>query len=198
MNLKQEISIMWKFYLMTILLGLQNITGSIFILYLYTLGFSTTTLGIIFASMSIIMILFEIPTGVIADVFGRKISTIISFLILLIQIIIYYFTENKLLIGLAFLIYGFGFTFYSGANDAWRIDYYLHHGNKKYLNRIISRNTLIFNITSFLANILASIILFILEPAYGFINTVKFMLFIKIILLMLSIFVAFITKEPYF
>lgn len=198
MDFKKELSIMWKFYLISILDGLQNITGSIIIIYLFTIGLSTTTIGIFMALLSITSILFEIPTGVVADVFGRKLSTIISYFLILSGIIIYFLTTNFVWILIAFIITGFGTTFRSGAEEAWRLDYFLHYGNKKYLNRIISRNKSLFTISLMSSNFLASIILILLQPIYGFVSVVKLMFFIKIILMIIMTLLAFAIKEPYF
>ncbi|MFA5303950.1 MAG: MFS transporter [Candidatus Nanoarchaeia archaeon] len=198
MDFKKELSIMWKFYLISILDGLQNITGSVIIIYLFTIGLSTTTIGIFMALLSITSILFEIPTGVVADVFGRKLSTIISYFLILSGIIIYFLTTNFVWILIAFIITGFGTTFRSGAEESWRLDYFLHYGNKKYLNRIISRNKSLFTISLMSSNFLASIILILLQPIYGFVSVVKLMFFIKIILMIIMTLLAFAIKEPYF
>jgi len=66
--------------------------------------------------------LFEIPTGIIADSYSRKWSVIIGLLLtgcayLLEGAFTFYTT-----VLLAQMIYGLGFTFYSGANDAWLAD----------------------------------------------------------------------------
>jgi len=66
--------------------------------------------------------LFEIPTGVVADSYSRKWSTIVGLLLIGVA----YFLEGSAPIYgrvlLAHFIYGLGFTFFSGANDAWLAD----------------------------------------------------------------------------
>lgn len=66
--------------------------------------------------------LFEIPTGVIADSYSRKWSVIIGLLLTGCA----YFLEGLFplyaTVLLAHIVYGVGFTFYSGANDAWLAD----------------------------------------------------------------------------
>lgn len=66
--------------------------------------------------------LFEVPTGIVADSYSRKWSTIIG----LLMIGSAYCLEGSAPIYgrvlLAQFIYGVGFTFFSGANDAWIAD----------------------------------------------------------------------------
>jgi DHA3 family tetracycline resistance protein-like MFS transporter len=73
-------------------------------------------------TMEITIFLMEIPTGVVADVFSRRLSTIIGYALLglsyLVQGLIAAF--GAILVGNA--LWGLGFTFTSGAYDAWLVD----------------------------------------------------------------------------
>lgn len=66
--------------------------------------------------------LFEIPTGVVADAYSRKWSTVIGLFLIGGA---YCLEGSAPIYGrvlLALFIYGIGFTFFSGANDAWLAD----------------------------------------------------------------------------
>ena len=66
--------------------------------------------------------LFEIPTGMVADTFGRRRSILIAFFLMGLAFIVEgAFTLFPTVLLAAFL-WGLGFTFYSGANDAWIAD----------------------------------------------------------------------------
>jgi DHA3 family tetracycline resistance protein-like MFS transporter len=66
--------------------------------------------------------LFEIPTGVFADTFGRRSSVIIAFLLIAIAMLVEGTYPIYAAILLTQFLWGLGFTFYSGAADAWIAD----------------------------------------------------------------------------
>ncbi len=72
------------------------------------------------------MVIFEVPTGVVADTWGRKVSYLLGTLSLAASTILYYLLWQ---IGapfwewaLASVLLGLGFTFFSGAVEAWLVD----------------------------------------------------------------------------
>lgn len=73
-------------------------------------------------TLEITSFLFEIPTGVVADVYSRRLSVVIgSFLFglgFLVESLFPYFA----VVLLAQVIWGLGWTFISGAHDAWIAD----------------------------------------------------------------------------
>jgi DHA3 family tetracycline resistance protein-like MFS transporter len=72
--------------------------------------FTTTTL------------LFEIPTGVVADVYSRRLSVIIGYAIIGIGTIVEGVFQVFVLVLLSQVVGGVGLTFISGAQDAWIAD----------------------------------------------------------------------------
>lgn len=72
------------------------------------------------------MVLFEIPTGVVADGWGRRTSYLVGTVVLSASTLLYYllwlghgpFWQWAVVSGLL----GLGFTFFSGAVDAWLVD----------------------------------------------------------------------------
>lgn len=67
-------------------------------------------------------LLFEIPTGVIADVYSRRLSVIIGYALTGIGAIIEGVFPTFALVLFAQVVWGIGFTFISGAQDAWIAD----------------------------------------------------------------------------
>jgi len=66
--------------------------------------------------------LFEVPTGVVADTFSRRLSVIIGFFLTGAGIALTGATTNFAVILIAQVIAGIGFTFSSGAFQAWIAD----------------------------------------------------------------------------
>jgi len=72
------------------------------------------------------MVLFEIPTGVLADTKGRRLSYLIGTLTLAVTTLLYLVLDlihaPFLYWAIVSLFLGLGFTFFSGATDAWLVD----------------------------------------------------------------------------
>jgi len=82
---------------------------------------------------------WEIPTGAVADVFGRKISFVISCFLLSISLFIYAASYSFWGFALAETIAAIGQTFWSGAFQAWFVDKLKHHNYGGTLNSLFAR-----------------------------------------------------------
>lgn len=78
------------------------------------------------AFFTIGMVIFEVPTGVIADTWGRKTSYLLGTVTLAAATLLYYLLWH---LGAPFwqwamasMLLGLGFTFFSGAVEAWLVD----------------------------------------------------------------------------
>ncbi len=72
-------------------------------------------------SLELSVLLFEVPTGIVADVYSRRLSVIIGMLITGVGFMLQGI-PSFLAIVIANIIWGFGWTFISGAFDAWIAD----------------------------------------------------------------------------
>ena len=72
------------------------------------------------------MFLFEIPTGVVADTLGRRASYLLGTVTLAVTTVLYYLLwvwESPFWAwAVVSVLLGLGFTFFSGAVDAWLVD----------------------------------------------------------------------------
>lgn len=66
--------------------------------------------------------LFEVPTGVVADLYSRRLSIIIACLVSGIAMVTCGAVQHAVVIMAAMAVWGFGWTFRSGAEDAWLAD----------------------------------------------------------------------------
>lgn len=73
--------------------------------------------------LALFIFLFEVPTGIFADKFGRKKSVIVGALLLTLEPIIFIFAENFIWFAIAFALAGIGITFHSGAIEALIYDH---------------------------------------------------------------------------
>ncbi len=99
------------------------------------------------ASFSAGMALFEIPTGVLADTRGRRASFLLSIAILAFGTIGYLLVAenggNLTLFIVASVVMGLGYTFYSGAMEAWLVDALQATNHEGSLDAIFARSALI-------------------------------------------------------
>jgi MFS family permease len=95
-------------------------------LFLLDAGLSATQAFIANAFFTVGMVLFEIPTGVIADTRGRRLSYMLGLITLAVSTFAYLlmWMIHGPFIGwvIASLALGLGFTFFSGATEAWLVD----------------------------------------------------------------------------
>jgi MFS family permease len=95
-------------------------------LFLLDAGLSLTEAFVANAAFTAGMVIFEVPTGVIADTFGRRTSFILGAATLLVTTAAYlglwYLEAGILWWVLVSALIGLGFTFFSGATEAWLVD----------------------------------------------------------------------------
>ena len=134
MKFKEELSTVGFFYLASAFFWIaMGIMAGYWVLYYASLGLSFTIIGLIFIANSSAMFIFEIPTGAIADIFGRKVSVGISYLTTGIAYLLVFFSGTNIFLLILFnFIAGIGWTMESGAFEAWFIDTVKH---KKKSNR---------------------------------------------------------------
>ncbi len=72
------------------------------------------------------MVIFEVPTGIVADVWGRRASYLLGTVTLAVSTVLYVWlwqVEGPFWAwALASVLIGLGFTFFSGATEAWLVD----------------------------------------------------------------------------
>lgn len=92
-------------------------------------------------------VVFEIPTGVLADTRGRRVSFLLSVAILAGTTLAYIGVANVggglLAFSLVSIVMGLGFTFYSGAVEAWLVDALKETGFSGQLDRVFARGSMI-------------------------------------------------------
>jgi MFS transporter, DHA3 family, tetracycline resistance protein len=111
---------LWITGLRSFLFWTAFITGSIY--YIRMVGLDPLQLVLVGTVLELTCFCCEIPTGVIADVYSRKLSIIIGFVVIGIGFIIQGAMSTFTAILVAQVFFGSGWTFISGAEDAWLAD----------------------------------------------------------------------------
>jgi len=113
-----------------LLLLLQTLAASLIwginTLFLLDAGLTITEAFVANAAFTAGMVIFEVPTGVIADAAGRRLSFILGAATLLITTLAYlglwYWGAGIVMWAVVSALIGLGFTFFSGATEAWLVD----------------------------------------------------------------------------
>ncbi|MCJ7557059.1 MAG: MFS transporter, partial [Gammaproteobacteria bacterium] len=118
----------WTAY--KVYLILQGITALLFaMIFTYSSVYQVTAaqlsalqLVLVGTMLELTVFVFEVPTGVVADVYSRRLSVIIGYLLIGLGFIVEGAIPLFSTIMLAQVLWGFGYTFTSGATEAWITD----------------------------------------------------------------------------
>lgn len=110
-----------------------------YVLFLRAHGLNFMDSGMVNVCFFATLFLFEIPTGVFADVFGRKRSFLVAAVMWSIGLFIYGSSDSFWGFGLAETILAIGATFQTGAFQAWMVDSLKHLGYEDSFEGIFSR-----------------------------------------------------------
>jgi len=118
-------------------------------LFLLDAGLNIFEVFVANAAFTAGMVIFEIPTGVVADTAGRRASFLLSIVTLLVGTVAYVALAaagaGVIPFSLVSVLLGLGFTFYSGAVEAWIVDALEATGYTGSLDRVFARGGLVTN-----------------------------------------------------
>jgi MFS family permease len=98
------------------------------ILFLLEKGLGFLEIGILYSIREILRNIFEIPSGVIADILGRRKTLVQSFVFYIISFILFFFSNSFEFLAVAMGVFAFGDAFRTGTNKAMIISYLKQHG----------------------------------------------------------------------
>lgn len=116
-------------------------------LFLLDAGLDIFQVFIANAAYSLGNVLFEIPTGVVADTLGRRVSFLLSAIVLgattLAYVAMAKIEAGVVAFSVVSVLIGLGYTFYTGAVEAWVVDALHATGYKQPLDRVFTRGALV-------------------------------------------------------
>lgn len=120
-----------RFIYLYIFLAQLFFDRALWVIYLNEQGLSMTEIGVVEALMHLSVVLFEVPTGIIADLYGRKVSLLIGNLMSIGYGTFMLIGDSFSLFGLALVTLGVSVTFQSGAEEALAYDTLKEHSEEK-------------------------------------------------------------------
>lgn len=124
-----------KFYVASFLKN-QTYFTPILIVFLQSQFLSFSQIFWVFTIGSLVSFVMEIPTGVLADIFGKKKTIIISRVLILVAYVVYGFSETFYMFILAQALYEFGNSFRTGTEAAYIYDYIKQKGTKDQYTKV--------------------------------------------------------------
>jgi MFS family permease len=157
------------------------ILGPILVLYLSNVkGLSFTEIMLLQSISAVSVVLFEVPTGAIADLLGRKISLVIYGILVGISLVVYMLGESFLVFMLAEIIFSLGASLRSGADSAIIYDSLKLNGREGEYQRIEGKARSLSLYAQAVGSIIAGFV-YEISPYLPFIISVVFMIFTAII-----------------
>ena len=126
-------------------------------LFLIDAGLPLAQVFLVNALFSVGLVVFEIPTGVVADTLGRRVSYLASVAVLALTTGLYLIAAQAgagfLVFGAVSVLMGLGFTFYSGALEAWLVDGLKSMGDDHRLDSVFARGQQVTGAAMFIGTI---------------------------------------------
>lgn len=92
------------------------------VFFVLELGLSPLELVLVGTAMELAVFVFEVPTGIVADTYGRKRSVVIGMFVIGAAFVVVGAATTAVAVIAAYAVWGLGWTFLSGAFDAWLAD----------------------------------------------------------------------------
>jgi MFS family permease len=108
------------------------------------------------------MFIFEIPTGVVADTLGRRTSYLLGTITLAVTTVLYWLLwvwESPFWAwAIVSVLLGLGFTFFSGAVDAWLVDALRATGYQGSLETVFGRALIVGSVAMLVGSVLGGVV----------------------------------------
>ena len=155
-KIKKQIS---KLYMASIL-GNLSLTGA-WVAILAARGYSLVEIGIAETVFHIFSLTFEIPSGVFADVFGRKQMLVVSSIMRVIGSICMICSKNLTMVCAAIACFAVSYNFSSGSGDALAYDSLKLVGEEVRYERYASNQLILYRLCNGISTLCAGFALFV-------------------------------------
>lgn len=131
-------------------------------LFLLDAGLSSTAAFTANALFTAGMVAFEVPTGVVADTWGRRASYLLGSVTLAVSTVLYWLAWQAEAPFWAWavtsVLLGLGFTFFSGATEAWLVDALKFTGFKGNLESVFAKGQIVAGVAMLSGSVLGGLV----------------------------------------
>ena len=151
LNIKKQLGLL---YISKFLFN-SSIAGAAWVLLLVSDGYSLIQVGFAETVFHIVSLMAEIPSGMFADVFGRKKSLIVSCIMTMFSAVVRGFVPGFAAVCVSVGFSALSYNFISGSDSALAYDSLLEEGQENRYDKYISNQTMIYRISNGLATLFA-------------------------------------------
>ncbi len=155
LKIRKQINLLY----VTSILGNLSITGA-WVAILAARGFSLVEIGLAETVFHITSLIFEIPSGILADIYGRKKMLLVSHIMAMIGNMIMVFSDGLGLVCLSFVFHALTYNFASGSGDALAYDSLKSVNQEERYEKYFSNQTIIYRIGTAVSTLCAGAALF--------------------------------------
>ncbi len=181
LNIKRQLGLL---YISNFMFNI-SIAGAAWVLLLVSDGYSLVQVGFAETVFHIVSLIAEIPSGMFADMFGRKKSLILSCIMSMMSALVRGFLPGFACVCMSVGFSALSYNFISGSDSALAYDSLLEEGQEKKYDRYISTQTAVYRISNGIATLFAGVAVImgnrnaqILSIAISAVNMV-FLLFLR-------------------
>lgn len=135
-----------------------NMQSSIWVLYLAYCGLNLAQIGLVEGIYHATSILFEIPSGAVADLLGRKKSMVLSRICIAVSCMIMLFARSFWFFALSFAVQALGNNLNSGSEEALVYDSMKAAGQEARYMRVCGRLNMIIEVSQGIATVAGGIL----------------------------------------
>lgn len=153
--------------MMALIASSFSVALSVWIIFFqHKFTFTQISFGLTFQAVA--AILFEVPTGAIADIFGRKFSVVSGIMLQGLMWLALPFIDLPALLYLAFFLMGALRTLESGADKAWMIDWLKCNNEEKLVHDMFIKIQSLNSAGLVIGSLLTTLLLFLFEIKHLF------------------------------
>ncbi len=180
-----EFKLLWPFYISRIIQSVFMLSNVYWVVYFLGIGYSLAQISLLPTIMLFTVLIFEFPTGLFADLKGRKWSVIIStFLLAVATVSIPFVGLHFEILVILYVLMGVGTALASGASDAWVVDLLNYHNKSNNIPHYYATLHSLINIGFIIAPLLASVI-FVLAGKLNYLWWIEGVMFLVVGLILL-------------
>ena len=143
------------------------------IIYLTISGLTLFQVGLLIAIREIIIYLFEIPSGVIADMYGKKIELIMCFVFYILSFLLFFLASSFWLFAVAMMFFGLGDAFRSGTHKAMIMSFIDHNNIQATKTKVYGQTRAMSLIGSMVMSVVAIVfVIYLPEIKYLFLISI--------------------------
>ncbi|MCR4690360.1 MAG: MFS transporter [Lachnospiraceae bacterium] len=181
-NIKKQIRALYA----SAMIGNLTVTGA-WVVLLSVRGFSLWQIGIAETVFHITSLIFEIPSGLMADLYGRKKTLLLSSLSAFVASLVMVFSVNLSQVCLSIAIHALSYNFASGSGDALAYDSLKKVGQEGTYEKYASNQSVLYRITGGISTLCAGLALLMGYKAAYLLSALSHVIAFLVTLLLLEV-----------